>query len=818
VSDKAKCNDFCYWNQNNRNVDSMNGNGTVITATTILSNPHITTTNTNDPSLVWGCIRNAASNGDSITWSKAMPRFQNHEDMTFDHLRCGLGAGEVVHSRAQEWVESAEFWSILAALGFLALLIEILYFGCKAIKGRRRSSISSIRSSISDADEVIEEFHDNMDVLREPLLSDSESHIREQDESSTKRDAEMAIEEVHDAIHGLQEPPLSQSSIIREHNESSSSSSSTKQDAEIVIEEVHDTKDYLQEPLLSESRIRVEHDDSNLEMPSPEEIIQAPIEIQDAHDSRLMERQNSKSWPSVILFLLNAILLYIILTSILSILEITYAKDLHLFALKVLTPACTPDTLCTDGNVDVDNPSLSHPSSSTDFRPFSYLIASDAQVNWYNGESRHIGKMNYPPPCTSSDSCGSCQNKLGKYTNAQMKRAMENLIRGHNYHALNISDRPVPKTLVMNGDLTAYFHKGQLDEYANLYHNIQGLEEYFPSLGNHDYDHASGASYNGDEWIAPRHCNAKHAIGYLKSAFCQKVPKFDAKKRVTRYDSKSLAYSWEEGPYHFVHLHYYPTYENAKLGIKNSLQWLEKDLNLATRMNLTSIIYVHSAGDLSRSTEKILLKNKVAAIFAGHLHRCFGRKCAGWATLQNWEVDQMVNKVRPAVHAEKCFLAKAALCDGSVTGTLAWNVFSLDDMDKNLTLPNVKLYNPLADLDRICRTEKYDTYINTTDNTLLCKKDIFIERHFPFRTMSNKAKGDSTHDKIISEKIPIFWSGSSSFETFILSNFYNDRFVLNFITSEEGHEGTRYIDAHKVPNAVYPFHETSDLDEVTIYI
>jgi len=542
-----------------------------------------------------------------------------------------------------------------------------------------------------------------------------------------------------------------------------------------------------------------------------------------------MEQQNNKtSWPTVLLFLWNASLLYVLLTSLLSILEISYAKDLHPFALKILTPACTPDTLCHDGNVDMHNPSVpSLPSSLTDdnVRPFSYLIASDAQVNWYSGESRRMGEMNYPPPCTSSDSCHSCTDKLGRYTNGQMKRAMENLVRGSTrITARNASDDgtvvPPPKTLVMNGDLTAYFHRRELNEYAHFFHTIQGLDEYFPGLGNHDYDHTwgSGAAFDGDEWIAPRHCNAKHAIGYVKSAFCQKVPNFDAKKRVTRYDSKSLAYSWEDGPYHFVHLHYYPTYENALLGIKHSLQWLEMDLDLATQMNLTSVIFVHSAGDLSRSTERILVKNKVAAIFAGHFHKCFGRKCAGWVTLKNWEVDQIVNKVKPAVHVEKCFPAKAALCDGSVVSENTWDIFSLNDMDKNLTLPNVTLYNHLPASDTMCQTDTNDKYINTTDNTLLCKKEIFIKGYFPSRTMSNQAKGDSTHGKIVSERIPIFWSGSSSFETFILANFYNDRFVLNFMTAEEGHEGARYIDVHEVPNAVYPFHETSDLDEVTIYI
>jgi len=535
----------------------------------------------------------------------------------------------------------------------------------------------------------------------------------------------------------------------------------------------------------------------------------------------------------VLLFLLNLSLAYVMFTSLLSILENAYNKDLHLFALEAMTPACTSDTLCKDGNVDVDKPSLPyHPSALADVRSFSYVIASDPQLNWYNGESRHIGGLNYPPPCTSSDSCWSCTDKLGAYTNAQMKRTMEKLIRGGE----NFSSRPVPKTLVMNGDLTAYYHRGQKLEYEQLYHNIQGLQEYFPGLGNHDYSIRDGG-FNGDEWFNPRQCNSKHAIGYLKSGFCQKVPNFNAKRRVTRYDSGSLAYSWEEGPYHFVHLHLYPTYENAHFGITNSLRWLEKDLNLATEMNLTSILFVHSAGDLSKLLEKILTKNKVAAIFAGHLHRCFGKKCGGLRSLRKSEVDQILNETGLAVGLEKCFPASAALCGGNVNRELEWDVFSLNDTDTNLTLPPVTLYNyvPPPKLDETCPVYEDYTYINTTDNTLVCKKANFVTPHFGTNetcpVYEDYTYINTTDNTLLCEKanfvtphfgtneeIPIFWSGASSFETFILADFYHDHFVLNFITAAEGHEGARYVDVNRVPNAVYPLHEVSDLDEVIIFI
>jgi hypothetical protein len=41
--------------------------------------------------------------------------------------------------------------------------------------------------------------------------------------------------------------------------------------------------------------------------------------------------------------------------------------------------------------------------------------------------------------------------------------------------------------------------------------------------------------------------------------------------------------------------------------------------------------------------------------------------------------------------------------------------------------------------------------------------------------------------------------------------------VINSMTATRGNEGKRYIDVFTLPNAIYPFHETSDLDEFVIF-
>jgi hypothetical protein len=50
-------------------------------------------------------------------------------------------------------------------------------------------------------------------------------------------------------------------------------------------------------------------------------------------------------------------------------------------------------------------------------------------------------------------------------------------------------------------------------------------------------------------------------------------------------------------------------------------------------------------------------------------------------------------------------------------------------------------------------------------------------------------------------------------------DFYEDRFVINAMTvAFEGGEAARYADLHDVPNAIYPYHDINDIDEVVVHI
>eukprot|EP00546_Thalassionema_frauenfeldii_P016375 CAMPEP_0178897436 /NCGR_PEP_ID=MMETSP0786-20121207/1746_1 /TAXON_ID=186022 /ORGANISM="Thalassionema frauenfeldii, Strain CCMP 1798" /LENGTH=367 /DNA_ID=CAMNT_0020567987 /DNA_START=454 /DNA_END=1557 /DNA_ORIENTATION=+ len=353
-------------------------------------------------------------------------------------------------------------------------------------------------------------------------------------------------------------------------------------------------------------------------------------------------------------------------------------------------------------------------------------------------------------------------------------------------------------SLVMNGDLTAYFHRPQKLKYESFYQSMNaGIKNYYPALGNHDYDHGD-TTYNGDQWVGPKSCNAAHSLGYLKGGFCGKIPRFDP-QRVVRYHAQSLAYSWEEGKYHFVHLHYYPNYEHSKIGLGSSMKWLERDLDVAHDAGLATILFVHAAQGLNEAMRRILSGRGVIAIFAGHTHRCLMNKCEG---LYQLTVDEAEHPKKTR-KAQKCLPATINLC-GDRANANFMSLFYLKDIEPNYVLPERELFYESPNDDGDLCPKPSPPYINKTDQTLLCRRTVFNEPNF-FPVDSN-------------ESIPIFWSGSASFETFLKADFYEDQIVINAMTAEKGLEGERYVDTHDLPNAVYPFHSRTDMEEIVVPI
>ena len=293
--------------------------------------------------------------------------------------------------------------------------------------------------------------------------------------------------------------------------------------------------------------------------------------------------------------------------------------------LSLLTPSCSAiNTACQKSKDSIKKPSVPYTRSSREIDSteplFSYLIVSDTQFDWFGNEFPELGKEKMPSICKEGiDTYESCSSKYGRYSNQQMKKAIEVYSKSQN-----------STSLIINGDLTSYFHPKERMEFETVFHKIEGLKRFYPSLGNHDYHHKVGATYGGDQWLGnPKKCNALHALDYIRGGFCGGIPRFPFND-IVRYDSKSLAYSWEEGPYHFVHTHFYPGYENKRIDIHSSLSWLRRDITLAAEANLTTILFIHSASDFQNNSlakDIVNKENKVAAIFSGHSHRCLMNKC-----------------------------------------------------------------------------------------------------------------------------------------------------------------------------------------------
>jgi hypothetical protein len=301
-----------------------------------------------------------------------------------------------------------------------------------------------------------------------------------------------------------------------------------------------------------------------------------------------------------------------------------------------LTPACAdPRRACPAGNADVNEPL---PAAPATMAQFSYVAASDAQLYWFNGEFAAMGNRSLPDACAAADSCGRCTGKHGERTNRRVKGAWETLLMGRST-GLTAENLTRPQTLIMNGDLTAYFHPHEKRAYESVHDNIEGLQYYFPALGNHDLEHMSGAMYGGDEWIGLPNCNAAHAIGYFKSGFCGRIPYFRP-ERIARYDAASLAYSWNEGKYHFVHTHYHPAFEMASMKLRSSVEWLARDLTLARDAGYATILFVHAAQGLHAALESVILNKNVKAIVAGHTHRCLMRRCEGLYPVSAAQLDK----------------------------------------------------------------------------------------------------------------------------------------------------------------------------------
>ena len=282
--------------------------------------------------------------------------------------------------------------------------------------------------------------------------------------------------------------------------------------------------------------------------------------------------------------------------------------------------------------------------TSADPETFTMIFASDLQFPWWRG-----GK---DPACNSE----KCVLKKSKEVNGDLVQSMNNIVNASYGSGNNATTGvwpatshivkkrrgapiPDPEGVVINGDLTAFWHDWQTELYMDFYHrndadplNPRNLKlDIYPGLGNHDYaNNKSDCTWKRNlEYLTYGldGC-AKNAAHYIKKTLnCDLVPNFP-KATITSFDESSLAYSWDIGHYHFIQLHNYPAYRYSEIGLTDAMEWFRQDLETAHNAGKRIVVNLHDYGDHMKEDNAEFLKalagRNVVALFAGHIHKSNG--------------------------------------------------------------------------------------------------------------------------------------------------------------------------------------------------
>jgi hypothetical protein len=140
-------------------------------------------------------------------------------------------------------------------------------------------------------------------------------------------------------------------------------------------------------------------------------------------------------------------------------------------------------------------------STAVVHNPVTAVIGSDAQFTWWRDGA--------DPFCKDD----ACELQKSNDNNAAMIQSM-NLAEKLAWPAGMLGGGTTvtrPSAAIMNGDLTAYWHPAQADEYKQVYPGLLQFP-YYPGLGNHDYANNAGTCSYGtlDNYMC-----AKQAVYYM---------------------------------------------------------------------------------------------------------------------------------------------------------------------------------------------------------------------------------------------------------------------------------------------------------------
>src|SRR5450755_25666 len=261
-------------------------------------------------------------------------------------------------------------------------------------------------------------------------------------------------------------------------------------------------------------------------------------------------------------------------------------------------------------------------------QPFTMVISADVQLPWWQLPDPSSSSGESADPNCKSDQCVKTKaiemNEFLIMAIANLQTILKTWPNSPLLHKGAGSKIIAPTGLIINGDLTAYFHTTDEELYRQFYHAQFALPVY-PGLGNHDYSNNVKTATSGDAGCADNIC-ADRAIKYLKSTInCKAETNFPA-DQVTGYDDGSMAYSFEIGKYHFVQLNFYPSYTQTDISVTASNTWLTQDLTTATAAGKRIVINLHD-GDTALADNGFLAaiaNQNVVAMFGGHIHPSSG--------------------------------------------------------------------------------------------------------------------------------------------------------------------------------------------------
>lgn len=298
---------------------------------------------------------------------------------------------------------------------------------------------------------------------------------------------------------------------------------------------------------------------------------------------------------------------------------------------------------------------------------YSMIIAADPQYPWWNAKPCNgcsaadcaSGACD-KNVCTDPNAVTECEKRMGGAAIRDQIQAASQITTLNWPAGMGGTKIAAPVGVIVNGDLTAYYHQWQVTEIDRLvgeeFDKIRKSDANNPilkiipflGLGNHDYRNNVCDCRSYSPWdynICSR--MAAHTMYRL----------YDKKYPWIRFNPCSLGYSWTLNKIRFVQMHLWPGY-TADFGywltdpaackaapkrfspdqrtcddsvVFPSWAFLESELTAADVSGERAVLLFHdpaeywSAADVTKFKD-IVAKHGVIAVFAGHYHGDFGVK------------------------------------------------------------------------------------------------------------------------------------------------------------------------------------------------